>query len=99
MFLPMRVPTVIAQMARAGAGEPSASGTAAQSPPAQIWVRPSARGSRVTITDRAVVDMVCLRDMTLDAVLGAHGWSVCREYRQALLATLVGALDRMQGYR
>ena len=61
-------------------------------------VRPSARGSRVTITDRAVVDMVCLGNMALDAVLAAHGWSVHQTYRQGLLTALCGALDRMQGY-
>jgi hypothetical protein len=62
-------------------------------------VRPSERGSRVTIADRMVVDLVCLGNLTFDAVLVAHGWSVCREYRQGLLTALVGALDRMQGYR
>ncbi len=38
-------------------------------------IRPSARGSRVNITDRRLVDMVCLEDKPLSAVLPAHGWA------------------------
>jgi hypothetical protein len=61
-------------------------------------VRPSARGSRVGISDRRVVDMVCLCGMTLGDVLEAHGWAVKGEYRDGVRTALCGALDRMQGY-
>ncbi len=61
-------------------------------------VRPSDRGSRASITDRALVDLVCLAGMTLDGVLARHGWSVEGRYRAALRVALAGALDRMQGY-
>jgi hypothetical protein len=61
-------------------------------------VRPSARGSRVGISDRSVVDMVCLAGMTLGQVLEAHGWAVKGEYRDGVRTALCGALDRMQGY-
>lgn len=39
-------------------------------------IRPSTRGSRVNISDRRLVDMVCLEDKPISAVLRAHGWSV-----------------------
>lgn len=61
-------------------------------------IRPSQRGSRATITDRALVDAVCLRDMELGQVLRAHGWSTRACMREALRSALAGALDRMQGY-
>ncbi len=61
-------------------------------------VRPSDRGSVVTVSDRVLVDMVCLQDRTLDAVLVAHGWAVKGAHRQALRVALAAALDRMQGY-
>ncbi len=61
-------------------------------------VRPSDRGSVVTVSDRVLVDMVCLQDRTLDAVLMAHGWAVKGAHRQALRLALAAALDRMQGY-
>ena len=60
-------------------------------------VRPSKRGSRVGISDRKLVDMVCLEDMTLDQVAKAHGWAVKGAVRSALLSALSGALDRMLG--
>lgn len=62
-------------------------------------VRPSARGSRVTIADRRLVDLVCIGGMTFDAVLQRHGWAIKGEYRAGLRDALAGALDRMQGYR
>ncbi len=60
-------------------------------------IRPSARGSRRAILDRALVDMVCLEDKPLGAVLLAHGWSAKGEIRAALRSALAGALDRMTG--
>lgn len=61
-------------------------------------VRPSDRGARRAVRDRVLVDMVCLGDRTLDAVLGAHGWAVKGDARAALRVALAAALDRMQGY-
>lgn len=60
-------------------------------------VRPSSRGSRVTIFDRRLVDMVCLEGRTLSCVLKAHGWSVCGEFVGILSLALKQALDRMSG--
>lgn len=62
-------------------------------------IRPSARGSRRSIPDRAVVDMVCLGDATLSQVLRRHGWQVDGHHRKALSVALSAALDRMIGYR
>lgn len=62
-------------------------------------VRPSARGSRVSIPDQAIVDMVCIGDRSLSQVLRAHGWATHGAARDALLLALCGALDRMIGYR
>lgn len=63
-------------------------------------VRSSMRGGAGAsiITDRQLVDAVCLHDMTLGAVLRAHGWSNDSKHRAALRAALCAALDRMQGY-
>ena len=61
-------------------------------------VRPSQRGSRVRISDRSIVDLVCLAGLTPGAVLQAHGWSVKVEYLAGVRTALCGALDRMQGY-
>lgn len=60
-------------------------------------VRPSARGSRVAITDRRLVDMVCLEDQSLTAVLVAHGWVKDKRTLAAVRGALVAALDRMAG--
>ncbi|APZ53732.1 hypothetical protein [Salipiger abyssi] len=60
-------------------------------------IRPSKRGSRTTISDRALVDMVCLDGLHLDAVLRRHGWSVKGETRKAARMALAEALDRMMG--
>ena len=60
-------------------------------------VRPSARGSRVQITDRALVDAVCLHDKTISDVLRDHGWAKYGNTVKAAQAALAGALDRMAG--
>lgn len=39
-------------------------------------IRPSNRGSRASIPDRRLVDMVCIEDRPLSEVLKTHGWSV-----------------------
>jgi hypothetical protein len=62
-------------------------------------IRPSARGSRTTILDRRLVDLVCLGGQTLSQVLRAHGWSDDGKHRDPLRQALCAALDRMQGYR
>ena len=64
-------------------------------------VRPSARGQAKAgiITDRALVDAVCLGQQTLNAVLASAGWSRNGRHREALRKALAGALDRMQGYK
>lgn len=64
-------------------------------------IRPSARGgaSARAITDRALIDAVCLRGDGIKAVLKAHGWSDRGEHKKALSEALCGALDRMIGYR
>jgi hypothetical protein len=55
--------------------------------------------ARRTITVRAVVDMVLIGDRDLSAVLVAFGWQANGQNRKALRLQLVGALDRMQGYK
>jgi hypothetical protein len=63
-------------------------------------VRPSTRGkpgARV-ISDRTLVDALCLHGMGLNAVLRAAGWSSKSDHRVALRSALAAALDRMQGY-
>ncbi|MDR7125512.1 hypothetical protein [Pseudotabrizicola sp. 4114] len=60
-------------------------------------IRPSVRGSRASIPDRALVDRVCLADEDISAVLRAYGWSVYGDTVQALTAALSAALERMAG--
>ncbi|WP_304615853.1 hypothetical protein [Paracoccus sp. (in: a-proteobacteria)] len=64
-------------------------------------VRPSARGSQgaCIITDRALVDAVCLHGKSIKAVLKAHGWSDYGGHQKALAEALSAALSRMVGYR
>lgn len=61
-------------------------------------IRPSARGSRVSIPDRRIVDMICLGGLTLSDVLATHGWTVDGKARKALRQALCAALDRMRGH-
>lgn len=58
-------------------------------------VRPSARGSRVGIRDRVLVDMVCLQGLTVSQVLAGHGWALGVIPRDVARAALCAALDRM----
>ncbi len=60
-------------------------------------LRPSARGSRVSIRDIDLVDGVAIEGMTIDAVLRRHGWSVYGKPRSVARAALASALDRMSG--
>lgn len=59
-------------------------------------IRPSKRGSRTSITDRRLVDMVCLEDRPLSDVLKAHGWSVSGETSRALAKALEASFERMK---
>ncbi|MDO5621930.1 MAG: hypothetical protein Q4G24_10715 [Paracoccus sp. (in: a-proteobacteria)] len=62
-------------------------------------VRPSARGAGArVISDRVLVDSVCLAGLSLRQVLQVHGWSSRGLHTQRLCVALAGALDRMQGY-
>lgn len=63
-------------------------------------IRPSTRGQaqRGAISDRVLVDMVCLKGRGLADVLRSHGWAVKGAHREALTAALSAALDRMIGY-
>lgn len=62
-------------------------------------VRPSRRGPGAkVITDRALVDDVCLGGLQLGEVLERFGWSKFGANREALRRALAAALDRMQGY-
>ncbi len=58
-------------------------------------IRPSKRGSRVNITDRRLVDMVCLEDKPISAVLRAHGWITSGQYTKTLCSALKDVLSRM----
>lgn len=63
-------------------------------------VRPSDRGAgqRGPITDRALVDMVCLGGKSIDGVLKSHHWSIKGDTRKAAMDALCAALGRMIGY-
>jgi hypothetical protein len=58
-------------------------------------IRPSQRGTRAGIRDRALVDAVCLGGQTVSAVLSAHGWADKGENRASARRALCAALDRM----
>ncbi|AFA44841.1 hypothetical protein [Rhodobacter capsulatus] len=53
-------------------------------------------GARRAIADLELVQLVCLRGMTLAQVLRARGWVPDRATRAALHGALCGALDRMR---
>ncbi len=55
------------------------------------------RGSRWPVTDARLIEMVCLGDKPLSAVLTAHGWPVSSKNTKALRAALCDVLGRMQG--
>ncbi|WP_273687343.1 hypothetical protein [Ketogulonicigenium vulgare] len=60
-------------------------------------IRPSHRGTRARISDRALVDQVCIMDQGISAVLRSHGWIVNGKTVAAATKALGAALDRMQG--
>lgn len=60
-------------------------------------IRPARRGSRVSITDRRLADMVCLEDKTISDVLAAHGWAKHGEIVRLTTLALADILDRMMG--
>lgn len=53
---------------------------------------------RRAIRVRDLVDAVCLKGQSLEAVLRAHGWSVDKKCREDLRTALCSALDRMRGF-
>ncbi len=55
------------------------------------------RGQRRSITDAVLIEMVCIRQHALNAVLEAHGWSLAAKNRKPLQSALCAILDRMQG--
>lgn len=55
--------------------------------------------ARRPITVRAALDMVVLAGRDVSAVLAGFGWASNGKARCLMRAQLVGALDRMQGYR
>lgn len=60
-------------------------------------IRPSDRGSRVTILDRRLVDIICLEDGSITDVLKKHGWAIKGDLVKSLTVSLCSALDRMMG--
>ena len=60
-------------------------------------IRPSGHGSRISITDQRLVDIVCLEDGTITDVLRKHGWAVNADLVKALNRGLAEVLDRMMG--
>lgn len=56
----------------------------------------SRRGRRRPVTDRTVVDLICLGGVDLSGVLRAHGWGLRASFRHHLEARLLAALDRMR---
>lgn len=64
-------------------------------------VRPSKRGAaaRSAISDRALVDAVCLEGLTISEVLRRFGWSVSGDMVKRATRALGEALDRMIGPR
>lgn len=61
-------------------------------------IRPSERGARGAIANRALVDQVCCGDRDLRQVLSAHGWAINARHLRAATEALATVLDRMQGY-
>ena len=59
-------------------------------------VRPSQRGERIAIKALVLIDMVCLEDKSISAVLKAHGWAGGKN-QEKLNCALANCLDRMVG--
>lgn len=59
--------------------------------------QPSVSGSRALITDRRLVDAVCIEGRTLSDVLRKHGWTKTGKSVACLRGGLCDALDRMCG--
>lgn len=59
---------------------------------------PKLKRARRTITDRKLLEMVCIADLPLSKVLKAHGWSASTRNLAALRSALCASLDRIQGY-
>lgn len=59
-------------------------------------VRPSARGSRVSIPDRGLVNMVCLQNQGLVPVLARYGWTNTGRNIQVIGRALAAVLERLR---
>lgn len=59
-------------------------------------VRPSARGTKASIADRKLVDMVCLGQSGLVPVLEAHGWVNTGRNVRVLSEALAAILQRLR---
>ena len=55
------------------------------------------RGTRRSIADAGLIELVCLAQKPLSAVLSAHGWSQSSKNIKALRDALCAVLGRMQG--
>lgn len=55
--------------------------------------------ARRSITVRAAVDLLVLREMPIKTILKRYGWAADMKDQKALRAAICGALDRMQGYQ
>ncbi|TRD21897.1 hypothetical protein [Palleronia caenipelagi] len=54
------------------------------------------RGTRRSITDARLVEMVCVGQEPLSAVLRAHGWALAGKNRKCLHDALCASLERMR---
>ncbi|WP_172332793.1 hypothetical protein [Mangrovicoccus sp. HB161399] len=59
-------------------------------------VRPSDRGTKASISDRKLVEMVCLGGEALVPVLDAHGWVKTGRNVRALACALAVVLERLR---
>ncbi|MBE3637477.1 hypothetical protein [Mangrovicoccus algicola] len=59
-------------------------------------VRPSARGTRASIPDRALAERICIGGQSLSEVLRAFGWAEKQETRKALSDALAAVLERLR---
>ncbi|QDC11266.1 hypothetical protein FHY55_19405 [Oceanicola sp. D3] len=62
-------------------------------------VRPSERGERRAISNRMLVDAICIYDMSIPTLIENHGWKEKGSLRKKLHIALAERLDVMAGYR
>ncbi|WP_172332648.1 hypothetical protein [Mangrovicoccus sp. HB161399] len=59
-------------------------------------VRPSDRGTKASIHDRALADMVCIGGMSILGVLKGHGWTDTGRNAKAATCALAAVLERLR---